>query len=185
MLNWVQQFNIFCLLDNQQYALPPNRYEFLVGAGCEASIDGSHHSFEATDDFLKHQGWTFGHLSYEAGYAFHGMEVTKKNVIAFPPFFFFRPQVVLFLRDGLLCIDGEDEEAIYREVLAASAEVAVASQGHPMEPRLTREEYLGKITALQEHIARGDCYEINFCQEFFAEGVAWDPAAAFTMLSDL
>src|SRR5258708_28248413 len=42
-------------------------------------------------------------------------------------------------------------------------------------PRFTRHEYLATVTALQQHILRGDCYEINFCQEFFAPPAHIDP----------
>ena len=34
---------------------------------------------------------------------------------------------------------------------------------------LSKPEYVEAIQKLQQHILRGDCYEINFCQEFFAE----------------
>ncbi len=34
---------------------------------------------------------------------------------------------------------------------------------------------LNTVKKLQEHIIRGDCYEINFCQEFYAENAIIDP----------
>jgi para-aminobenzoate synthetase component 1 len=39
------------------------------------------------------------------------------------------------------------------------------------------------IQQLKQHILRGDCYEINFCQEFFAEGVVIDPVRLYLQLS--
>jgi para-aminobenzoate synthetase component 1 len=50
---------------------------------------------------------------------------------------------------------------------------------------LSREEYISKIKALQVHILRGDCYEINFCQEFFAAGAELEPFAVFEQLMAL
>lgn len=55
----------------------------------------------------------------------------------------------------------------------------------PMQQRLSREEYIQKVKALQGHILRGDCYEINFCQEFYAEGVEIDPVAVYRKLNGL
>jgi para-aminobenzoate synthetase component 1 len=49
--------------------------------------------------------------------------------------------------------------------------------------RVTREDYLSTVTALQRHILRGDCYEINFCQEFYAHPNHFDPFAAWQALS--
>lgn len=50
-------------------------------------------------------------------------------------------------------------------------------------PRFTREEYLSTVEALRRHILRGDCYEINFCQEFFAQPASIDPYATWWALS--
>jgi para-aminobenzoate synthetase component I len=36
---------------------------------------------------------------------------------------------------------------------------------------------------LQVHIRRGDCYEINFCQKFYAAEIDIDPGAVFSALS--
>ena len=47
---------------------------------------------------------------------------------------------------------------------------------------LTREEYLKKIEELQKHILSGDCYEINFCQEFFIEDANITPVEIYTSL---
>ena len=37
------------------------------------------------------------------------------------------------------------------------------------------EDYISIVKKLQQHILRGDCYEINFCQEFFATNAVIDP----------
>ncbi|HWK02933.1 MAG TPA: anthranilate synthase component I family protein [Puia sp.] len=52
-----------------------------------------------------------------------------------------------------------------------------------LHPRFTRDEYLATVTALRQHILRGDCYEINFCQEFFAHPAHIDPILTWFSLS--
>ncbi len=66
---------------------------------------------------------------------------------------------------------------------ATSPGMAAPQTPIAFEPRFTREEYLATIRALREHILRGDCYEINFCQEFYASQVILDPLAAWQALS--
>jgi len=44
-----------------------------------------------------------------------------------------------------------------------------------IQSRINKEEYTQIISKLKQHILRGDCYEINFCMEFFAEDAAIDP----------
>jgi len=51
--------------------------------------------------------------------------------------------------------------------------------------KIQREEYIGIINKLRDHILRGDCYEINFCQEFFASPVVIDPVSVYNKLSHI
>jgi para-aminobenzoate synthetase component 1 len=51
--------------------------------------------------------------------------------------------------------------------------------------KIQREEYIAIINKLRDHILRGDCYEINFCQEFFASPVFIDPVSVYNKLSHI
>jgi para-aminobenzoate synthetase component I len=52
-----------------------------------------------------------------------------------------------------------------------------------LQGRFSRRAYLTTIERLREHIHRGDCYEINFCQEFFAEDTTIDPLHVYQSLN--
>src|SRR5204863_7497662 len=54
-----------------------------------------------------------------------------------------------------------------------------------VQSRLLQNEYIETLNRLKHHILRGDCYEINFCQEFFAENSAIDPLAIYKKLSEV
>ena len=43
-------------------------------------------------------------------------------------------------------------------------------------------QYIQTIKRLQQHILRGDCYEINYCQEFFDENIMIDPVNTYMRL---
>jgi para-aminobenzoate synthetase component I len=52
-------------------------------------------------------------------------------------------------------------------------------------PRISKDQYIDKVGEMLRHIQRGDIYEANFCQEFFAEGVVIDPVRVFTKLNEI
>ena len=54
----------------------------------------------------------------------------------------------------------------------------------PIKNKIQKEEYLAVIRQLKQHILRGDCYEINFCQEFFSDSVVIDPLTAYKKLNE-
>jgi len=181
MLGWVSRFSIFCFLDNQDYSLEPHLHDCLLGAGAATSINTD--DLHALDDFLQAQKtWVFGHLSYDLKASVHGLSSLRESQINFPPAFFFRPAVFLRLSGNVLTITADDPQAVYAEIEAAVITDAPPPEGLVLEQKLTREAYIEKLGRLREHIVRGDCYEINFCQEFFAQDAHIDPASVFSRL---
>jgi para-aminobenzoate synthetase component 1 len=78
----------------------------------------------------------------------------------------------------------QDHELVFQEICNTKSG-SVSPQVIRVKQRFSRDEYLHVISQLKEHIHRGDCYEINFCQEFYAEHVSIDPVDTYKALSDI
>lgn len=188
VLNWVQPFSTFCFLDNHRYQMAPHKEECLLAAGCRRSIART--AGQALADlqtFLAQKNaWVFGHLGYELGAEITGVQSEKENRTGFPDLFFFEPEILIRLSADQLTIEAPDPEQVYNTILATKTEFLQTGCAVPaIQSRLTREAYLAVIHRLREHIQRGDCYEINFCQEFFAEEAVIDPLYVYNQLCRL
>jgi para-aminobenzoate synthetase component 1 len=180
MLSWANRFNIFCFLDNQDYSIQPHQYECLLAAGTTQYISSG--SLKDLDGFLeRNRNWIFGHLSYDLKNSIHHFQSDKEDKIGFPHFFFFVPEFLVQITQNELKIEGEDCDGAYKEILDEKVE-KIFSAHLSIQQKLSKEEYLQIIKQLQQHIVRGDCYEINFCQEFFAEDAEIDPITVFQKL---
>lgn len=186
VLNWVQPFSTFCLLDNHQYQVAPHAVECLVAAGARRVLSAAAgQAFDALQHFqLEKKSWLFGHLGYDLKNESASLYSAHPDRIGFPDLYFFEPEIVLRLSEDQLVIEADDPAAVYQAIKSASV------PGHKMrtgpldiQQCFSREEYLEVIQALQRHITRGDCYEINFCQEFFAEKAGIDPLEVYQALS--
>lgn len=181
VLNWLRPFSTFCFLDNQQYTMAPQGTECLVAAGVRESIEGN--DLKEADLFFQQQEWVFGHLSYSLKNSLHTLTDKKNDKIGFPPYFFFLPEIVLTLACTELSVYARDPSAVFEQIMAESAgEVMQPSSPLQIRPVLSKDAYIQKINALKAHILRGDCYEVNFCQELFAEGAALEPHSIFQNL---
>lgn len=171
MLNWTQQFNIFCLLDNQDYNSSSTAFDCLLAAGAESSISvetGS--ALEALDQFiLQKQDWLFGHLAYDLKNEIESLSSLNEDGIEFPELHFFVPEIIVRCIGDLAEIGTRDIEAssIFDEINNSSCSDPEQKIGLTVSQRFSKEEYLQTVRKIQEHIHRGDCYELNFCQEFF------------------
>lgn len=186
VLNWAQQFDTFCFLDNHQYQIGPHTQECLLAAGVKDRLDIS------GDDFLEQLGrftgkknrWLFGHLGYDLKNGLEQLSSSHPDQVGFSDLSFFEPAVVLRLNETKLVIEADDPLAIYNEIQAMPATTdAPPASSIAIEQRITQEEYLSIIRKLQQHILRGDCYEINFCQEFYSTGAVIDPLNVYHHLS--
>ena len=181
MLNWASRFSIFCFLDNSGYHAAPQTFECLLAAGVQQSVQAGLNSLRDVDALIEKKDWIFGHLSYEVLHHLFGLQ-PKEDKIGFPPFYFFQPQVVISLKGTQLTVEGIDAENIAKTIVNTPPLPQERLHSLLIEPRLSKEVYIQTIQQLQQHIQRGDCYEINFCQEFFSEQAAIEPAQVFQSL---
>jgi para-aminobenzoate synthetase component I len=182
MLNWAKRFNIFCYLDNQQYS--NEGYECLLAVNALRLIDDAT-SFDNIDKFLAKRSWVFGHLSYSLKDLLLQSAVKKTDRISFPHFCFFQPEFLLLLKKNELIIEGDNANEIYRSIMDQEVNADYKKQAVFLQQTLTKEQYISIIEKLKKHILRGDCYEINFCQEFFAQNVSLDPIVLFQSLLEI
>ncbi len=190
MLNWVNQFNICCFLDNHQYHFQPSTVECLVGAGSLDTLEAQAGSaFDKLHDFFSTKNdWLFGHLSYDLKNETENLSSSHPDHIGFPDLFFFVPEVVVELTTSYVRIglEGDNHKVVWNDIASTSTNTSKpAYKGTTVRNRFTRSEYISTVTALKEHILRGDCYEINFCQEFYAEDLRIDPMTFFHSLSEI
>jgi len=188
MLNWADQFNICCFLDNHHYNISPHTYECILAVGADHLLEASAtNAFQQLQNFSdQHADWLFGHFGYDLKNEIEKLHSKNADRIGFPDLLFFVPSVVLRLEKDKISIGSHsmNADSIFENI----QETSIASRRDPLSrsiqihSRFTKKEYLDTIEKLKEHIHRGDCYEINFCQEFFAENVSLDPLTVYSHL---
>lgn len=189
MLNWANQFNIFCLLDNNQYNFSTPQFECLLAAGSIKTLQPMPgNAFNELQDFVQEENdWIFGHLAYDLKNEVENLSSQNFDGIQFPDLFFFIPKIILNLKKDSLdigIVEG-DPDIIYQNILSATENKKIQKSIPVIKNRFSKEEYIETVKKIQERILRGDCYEINFCQEFYAENCEIDPLEIYLKLSQL
>jgi len=187
VLNWVQQFDTFCFLDNHQYQLEPHAEECLLGAGVKRYVKAA--AGEALPQLQQlideRPSWLFGHLSYDLKNETAPLQSDHVDGVGFADLFFFEPEILIRLDGTSISIDAEDPAAVFAAIQALPARPAGTKESIRLRNRVKKTTYLSIIDKLRKHIQRGDCYEINFCQEFYAKNVAIDPLQVYDELSNV
>jgi para-aminobenzoate synthetase component I len=194
MLIWAARIGIFCFLDNHGYpeSIAPG-VECLLGAGvCDSCEAPAGEAFSKLKAWARDRGeWLFGHFAYDLAAETEPAPAPspqKPDPIGFPDLFFFIPEVLIELRPTAIRIGcfQDDGGAIWRQIRHIPVDAIPAPDKVRIPPfmaRFTPAEYRERVADLQRHILRGDCYEINFCQEFFSQPAELDPLAGWWSLA--
>lgn len=188
MLSWVNRFNICCFLDNHQYSSSHPSVECLAASGAVSIFSPTENIFTPLQELYRNnQDWLFGHLAYDLKNAVAPLHSSHPDRIGFPDIFFFRPETVLQLSGNQLTISTlqENPEQIFEDICSMAFSPASKSSRLAIQPRMAKEDYLQKIESIRQHIQRGDCYEINFCQEFYATNAEIDPLSVYRQLTEI
>ncbi len=189
-LRWANSQSCAAYLDNNGYPHYPNSsFECLIGAGALSQLRcNAGDAFAQLRAFQQQtKDWLFGYLGYDLKNEVEHLESKLPDGTGFPDMYFFQPEHLVTLhKDGSVTI--ESANASPNDILAQIQATTLpdhVQQPVAMKPRVSKEQYLQTIQQLREHIAAGDVYEMNYCQEFYSEGVGINPLAVFARLNQL
>ena len=186
MLSWANQFGIFCFLDNHRYQTNYHSVECLLAIGNRNSFTAN--AGNALNDLQKFLDEKprrlFGHLGYDLKNEIESVTSSYKSRLGFPDIFFFEPKIIIRLSEKEMEIESEDDAAkIFEEIMQSDETNTLQNDPVNIQQRVSKKEYIETIGQLKKHILRGDCYEINYCMEFFAEDAVVDPLLIYQKLS--
>ncbi len=195
-LRWAQQYNEVVFLESnagaqisqQQY----KSFDAILALGAYTSISsGYSNAFEKLKNFQdSHQDFLFGFLNYDLKNDIEDLSSIHKEHIGFPDLYFFQPKKVLLWKNNQV-------ELLYLEDLQAEMEFDLkeikdirltkkAPFNKPeIDSKISKASYVKKVSNILEHIHRGDIYEVNFCQEFYAKNTFIDPVSVYQKLNEI
>ena len=190
-LQWGDKhFKYLCFLDSNLYASDQlSKYDCLIACSniplSIGSLSSKEYLFKLYEDQSKSKKWIFGHLSYDFKNHLEKLSSKNKDLVKFPETLFFEPEVLLKFRDGKLEIEqsNELEPAFIWDQICLEMEMKAYADCIQMEQGMPDAYYFEAIQSIKKHIADGDIYEMNFCQEFFKESIDLNVLELFQSLN--
>lgn len=165
-------------------------WEVLAGAGALETLSvSSGEAFQSLKNFQHNTAdWLFGGLAYDLKNELETLQSEHIDGVGLPDMLFFRPETVVGIRKNRIEIHvcNHAPETIFHAIMGAEKpEITTKKQQVRLQPRISKPDYLQTVAAIRRHIREGDLYEMNLCQEFFAENVTLDPVPVWNRLSGL
>ncbi len=192
LLTWSQEYREIVFLDSNSYPQEYSSFDCVLAVNAFTSLKTDY--YNAFDDLKQYQestrDWLFGYLSYDLKNDIEKVSSKNKDFLDFPDLFFFQPKKVFVLKGNKLeiqylhfCDDEleDDFTAIHSTEIYKNSTVETVA----VKQRISKENYLKKVTQILDHIHKGNIYEANFCMEFFAENAVIDPLQKFFKLNEI
>lgn len=194
LLSWAQQFDTVVWLDSNAYQQSYSSFDCAIAIDEFTAIKTDyHHAFDKLKEYQSYtKDYLFGYISYDVKNDVEQLQSDNFDGLHFPDLYFFQPQKLIFIKGNIVefqylrMIDDELEED-FEEIIEATSTLANRQQettkGIKIKLRIHKDEYHRKVEKVLDHIQRGDIYEANFCQEFYAENVVINPYEIYTHLN--
>jgi para-aminobenzoate synthetase component 1 len=201
LLLWSQQFDSVVWLDSNNYKHNQLQYDAILAVDEFTSIQTDYkHAFNKLKEY---QGitkdWIFGYLTYDLKNDVEVLTSSNFDGLEFPDLYFFQPQKLFLLKGDALevqylrMVDDEiddDLKAIRYSEECQSELVEDKQRGNlsndiKIHLRIHKDDYFDKVNTMLNHIQRGDIYEANFCQEFYADNTAINPLDTYNKLNTI
>jgi para-aminobenzoate synthetase component 1 len=188
---WSQNYKDSVWLDSNGHALDYSSYDAVLAVDAKTRlISGVAKAFDKLKEYhTATKDWIFGYLGYDLKNDIEALHSNNFDGLQFPDLYFFHPKkLFLFKRDVV--------EIRYLKEVANEIENDLEKIGHwkagqfvnppnnvKIKLRIHKDEYFRKVRRILDHIQRGDVYEANFCQEFYAEDTTIDPLTSYRHLN--
>lgn len=186
-LQWAQQFDAVCFLESNGYHDDCTQIDSLLAVRAKDEFVSS-----GADTFLKLEEfrarypdqWMPGFFSYDLKNEIEDLTTSFDDPLAFPEAYFFIPAIVLHFTAESVEIEAADPQKVHADIIATP--IINEQQGQPnvcFEKKMSKAEYLTAFRCMMQHIQQGDIYEVNLCQEFYAENITLSPLAVYRQLN--
>lgn len=192
--DWAQQFNEVVWLDGNGTAESHSSFDCILAVDAlTVLVTDTSNAFEDLTIYRSStKDWIFGYLSYDLKNDIEALHSRNFDGLDFSDLYFFQPKKIICINNNVVefiylnMVDDEmDGDFADISSYERNGTVYVEPSDIRIKMRIFKDEYFKQVERLLQHIHRGDVYEANFCQEFYAEDTVIDPIAVYKKLNHI
>ncbi len=197
LLQWSRQFEEVLWLDSNSYTQQYSSYDAILAVDAFTLIRTDYYNgFDALKEYQEQTNdWIFGYLSYDLKNNTENLKSENEDYLDFPDLYFFQPKKIFLLKEDVVemhylrMVDDELQDD-YELIQTLSPVIKTSNEENPcgkvkISLRMTKDVYKNKVRQFLAHIQRGDIYEANFCQEFYAKDSCIAPLETYVHLNQI
>lgn len=195
LLCWSQQFDEVAWLDSNNHSSRYSSFESMLATDAlTVKATDAQNAFKDLKEFQREiNDFIFGYLSYDLKNDTEHLFSENYDGLEFPELYFFQPKKMISIKGNvayfnyLTMVEDEIDED-YQSILECFKleEISPSTKTNiRIKMRIFKDEYFKRARKMLSHIHRGDIYEANFCQEFYADDTQIDVLKTYRKLNTI
>jgi para-aminobenzoate synthetase component 1 len=195
LLQWSQQFYETIWLDSNSQTKSYSSFDAILAVDALTALQtDAQNAFENLKEYQSEtKDWIFGYLSYDLKNDVEKLSSNNHDGLDFPELFFFQPKKIIQIKGDVVEFNylnmvndeiKDDLNTIKNYFKEPNNEIET-TRDIRIKLRVFKDEYFRGAEEMLRHIHRGDIYEANFCQEFYAENTLIDPLRTYERLNSI
>jgi para-aminobenzoate synthetase component 1 len=173
-----KKFEHVSILDSNNYGEDKySEFEYIAGFGAQLIVTSN--NWNDLEVLRKRKTWLFGFLSYDLKNQLEELKSENPDQLNFPEICFFEPEILVQIKNNICTIKGNNISTFKSELDIIELNFSYPKSKIEINSRISKEKYIKQVIQLLNHIQLGDIFEVNFCQEFFAEQADIYPEKTF------
>jgi len=195
LLHWSQQYYEVVWLDSNGHRNKYSSFDGMLAVDALTSIvTDTENAFEDLSNYQSNtKDWIFGYLSYDLKNDTEQLFSCNTDGLNFPALYFFQPKKLIEIQGPVVTFNylnmvADEIEEDFNNILEAPKPFSQELENQSdikIKLRIFKDEYFSRVNKMLNHIHRGDIYEANFCQEFYAEGTKIDALKTYLKLNSI
>ena len=195
LLHWSQQYYEVVWLDSNGHRGKYSSFDGMLAVDALTSVvTDTTNAFEDLSNYQKNtKDWIFGYLSYDLKNDTELLSSSNADSLNFPELFFFQPKKLIEIKETTVSFHyvnmvADEIEEDFKNILEATRPFPPELENQSdirIKLRIFKDEYFSRVNKMLNHIHRGDIYEANFCQEFYAENTEIDALKTYLKLNSI
>jgi para-aminobenzoate synthetase component 1 len=178
-VQWGAQFTHCAYFEHNELAYPQGPFRRLLAV---APVDTPLiDSLAGLERLAEVPALRCGFISYDVKNQVEALVSQNFSGFSWPALSFFTPQTYLIWQAETIEIHGVAADVL-NQILNQAVGAAAVPQVPVLRPRMPKADYLRTVEAIRTDILNGEVYELNLCQEFYAENVPLQPVDVFWRL---
>ncbi len=190
LIDYSRNLSCFCFLDSNS-TVNENEFDLLLAFNKKKELRNSQTPFIDLKNIINNnKDWLFGYLTYDLKNNTEKLYSNNLDFQLFPKSHFFIPEIIIKVQnhDVIILYDSNYSKSQIDRLFNEINQIKIVEQDIKkikILSRVSKTRYIKNINSIKKHLQVGDIYEMNYCQEFYAENVDIDPFVLFSKLNNV